>query len=46
MDQGSNNGSGLFPVKASAFERCLLGAADPVELFHSGEYALRRDGSV
>ncbi len=43
MDQGSNNGSGLFPVKASAFERCLLGAADPVELFYSGEYALRRD---
>ncbi len=29
MDQGSNNGNGLCPIRPSAFERYLLGAVEP-----------------
>jgi hypothetical protein len=43
MDQGSNTGSGLCPIKPSAFERYLLGAADPVEITESGTITLFRD---
>jgi hypothetical protein len=43
MDQGSNTGSGLCPIKPSAFERYLLGAADPVEITESGTVTLLRD---
>ncbi|MEA3392956.1 MAG: T9SS type A sorting domain-containing protein [Candidatus Marinimicrobia bacterium] len=43
MDQGSNTGSGLCPIKPSAFERYLLGAVEPIEITSSQELTLLRD---
>ncbi|MCF7832578.1 MAG: T9SS type A sorting domain-containing protein [Candidatus Marinimicrobia bacterium] len=43
MDQGSNLGSGLCPIKPSAFERYLLGSADPVILNATQKLVLLRD---
>lgn len=43
MDQGSNTGSGLCPIKPSAFERYLLGAVEPITIKHSQELTLLRD---
>lgn len=43
MDQGSNTGSGLCPIKPSAFERYLLGAAHPLTITKSDSLALKRD---
>ncbi|MDZ7797388.1 MAG: hypothetical protein U5N56_10260 [Candidatus Marinimicrobia bacterium] len=43
MDQGSNRAGGLCPVKPSAFERCLLGSADPVEITRSQRLRILRD---
>ncbi|MFA6618730.1 MAG: hypothetical protein WCT23_06665 [Candidatus Neomarinimicrobiota bacterium] len=43
MDQGSNTASGLCPIKPSAFERYLLGAAQPVTVTKSDSLTLKRD---
>ena len=43
MDQGSNTGSGLFPIKPSAFERYLLGAEEPIKLTKSDTIRMLRD---
>jgi len=43
MDQGSNTGSGLCPIKPSAFERYLLGAVEPITITQSQELTLLRD---
>ena len=43
MDQGSNTGSGLCPIKPSAFERYLLGSAEPVDITKSQFVTLKRD---
>ncbi len=43
MDQGSNLGSGLCPIKPSAFERYFLGSAEPVEINTSQSLTLLRD---
>ena len=43
MDQGSNTGSGLCPIKPSAFERYLLGVVEPITIKHSQELTLLRD---
>jgi len=43
MDQGSNTGSGLCPIKPSAFERYLLGAVEPIKITSSQELTLLRD---
>lgn len=43
MDQGSNTGSGLCPIKPSAFERYLLGAVNPRTLNSSQSVTLLRD---
>ncbi len=43
MDQGSNTGSGLCPIKPSAFERYLLGASQIITASTSGNYTLKQD---
>ena len=43
MDQGSNAGSGLCPIKPSAFERYLLGAVEPITISGTGSIKLLRD---
>lgn len=43
MDQGSNAGSGLSPIKPSAYERYLLGASDPVTISETQNLTLLRD---
>lgn len=43
MDQGSNTGNGLCPIKPSAFERYLLGASQPLSLTESGIFTIKRD---
>ncbi|MEA2078196.1 MAG: T9SS type A sorting domain-containing protein [Candidatus Marinimicrobia bacterium] len=43
MDQGSNIGSGLCPIKPSAFERYLLGSVEPAELTTTQKVTLLRD---
>ena len=43
MDQGSNTGSGLLPIKPSAFERYLLGAEEPIKLTRSDTIRMLRD---
>ena len=43
MDQGSNNGSGLCPIKPSAFERYMLGAVEPTTLQTSQTVTLLQD---
>ncbi|RKY52917.1 MAG: hypothetical protein DRP93_07355, partial [Candidatus Neomarinimicrobiota bacterium] len=43
MDQGSNTGSGLCPIKPSAFERYLLGSVEPTVINSTRETTLLRD---
>ncbi|MFO7842024.1 MAG: T9SS type A sorting domain-containing protein [Fidelibacterota bacterium] len=43
MDQGSNRAGGLCPVKPSAYERFLLGSAEPVEIIRSQRLRILRD---
>lgn len=43
MDQGSNNGSGLCPIKPSAFERYLLGAVEPQVINTTQTFTLLQD---
>jgi hypothetical protein len=40
MDQGSNNGNGLLPIRLSAFEREILGLATPRSVQTSGTVSL------
>lgn len=43
MDQGSNNGGGLLPIKPSAFERVFLGTETATPISASGTYSLAKD---
>lgn len=43
MDQGSNNGGGLLPIKPSAFERIFLGTETASPITAGGTYSLAKD---